>query len=245
MATPGPRPPRWWSGPRFSRCLPASLTSTPAASMPTTWRTHAHVDAQVRERFGRPRRELVAEGGQRLFPPSTRMTLTAEASNVRNSPRRLRVANSRTWPASSTPVGPAPTTTTVSQCSFSVGSDDRLRHLEGAEDAPSQLECVIERLHARSEEGELVVPEVRLGHAGGDDEAVVGVFDFESPGHVGPHHLALEVEAAHLGQLHAHVLFLAHDVPQSGGDLARRRACPSPSGRGGAGTGDDCAGRPE
>ena len=99
---------------------------------------------------------------------------------------------------------------------------DRLRYLEGPEDAPPQFECVIERLHARGEEGELVVPEVRLGHAGGNDEAVVGVFDFESPGHVGQYHLALEVKAAHLGQTHAHVLFLAHDVPQRGGDLARR-----------------------
>ncbi len=66
------------------------------------------------------------------------------------------------------------------------------------------------------------MPEVRLGHTGGNDEAVVGVFDFESPGHVGPHHLTVEVKAAHLGQAHVHVLFLAHDVPQSGGDLARR-----------------------
>ena len=34
-------------------------------------------------------------------------------------------------------------------------------------------------------------------------------------------HPALEVEAGHLGQLHLHVLLLAHDVPEGGSDLAR------------------------
>ena len=98
------------------------LTSTPSASMPTTW-------APMRSSMPRCSRVLAAlpeswspKVARGSLPPSTRITLTDEASKVRNSPRRLRVANSRTWPASSTPVGPAPTTTTVSHRSFSVGS---------------------------------------------------------------------------------------------------------------------------
>ena len=110
-------------------------------------------------------------------PPSSSSTRTDAGIDVRNSPRRQRVASSRTWPASSTPVGP--------------GADDddreplvaldrvgrRLGHLERAEEAPAQLQGVVDRLHARRVEGELVVTEVRLAGAGGDDEAVVGDLD--------------------------------------------------------------------
>ena len=56
------------------------------------------------------------------FPPSSRSTRTDAGSNVRNSPLRQRTASSRTWPASSTPVGPAPTITTVSHFARSPGS---------------------------------------------------------------------------------------------------------------------------
>ena len=49
-----------------------------------------------------------------------------------------------------------------------------LGHLEGAEDPAAQLERVVDRLHARRVAGELVVAEVRLAGAGGDDQAVVG-----------------------------------------------------------------------
>ncbi len=121
---------------------------------------------------------------------------------------------------------------------------DHLGHLEGAEDAPPQLEGVVEGLHARGEEGELVVPEVRLGHPGGHDEAVVGVLDFESPGHVGVD----DPDARGRSRSPRPV------APARSSSCARRaagrgrsgpgRACPSPSGRGGAGRGGDCAGRP-
>ena len=98
---------------------------------------------------------------------------------------------------------------------------DHLGHLEGTEDPPPQLECVVEGLHPRCEERELLVPEVRLGHPGRHDEAVVGILDGHAPGHVGVDHPALEVEATHLGQLHPHVLLPSHDVPQGRGDLTR------------------------
>ena len=53
--------------------------------------------------------------------------------------RRQRVASSRTCPASSTPVGPAPTITIVSHSRRSARVGRRLGHLERAEDPPAQL----------------------------------------------------------------------------------------------------------
>ncbi len=50
----------------------------------------------------------------------------------------------------------------------------QLGQLEGAEDPSAQLECVVDRLHARGVYPEFVVPEVRLPSPGRDDRAVVG-----------------------------------------------------------------------
>jgi len=49
----------------------------------------------------------------------------------------------------------------------------QLGHLEAAEDAPPQLECVVDALHPRRELREVVVAEVRLASTRGDDERVV------------------------------------------------------------------------
>ena len=65
------------------------------------------------------------------------------------------------------------------------GRRSSLGHLEGAEDAPAQLQRVVERLHARRVIGELVVAEVRLPRAGGHDQAVVGQLDGRPSGAVG------------------------------------------------------------
>ena len=48
-----------------------------------------------------------------------------------------------------------------------------LGHLEGAEDPAAQLEGVVDALHAGRELGEVVVAEVGLAGAGGDDQRVV------------------------------------------------------------------------
>ena len=45
-----------------------------------------------------------------------------------------------------------------------------LGHLERAEDAPAQLEGVVDALHAGGVLGEVVVAEVGLGGAGGDEK---------------------------------------------------------------------------
>ena len=99
--------------------------------------------------------------------------------------------------------------------------DVSLGDLECTEDPPPQLDRVVEGLHPGSEEGELLVPEVRLGHACGDDQAVVGIVDRHAAGDGGVDHLAVEVETGHLGQLHPYVLRPADDVPERRGDLAR------------------------
>ena len=88
-----------------------------------------------------------------------------------------RSASSRTCPAISTPVGPAPTTTTVSHSRCSSGVGRGLGHLERAEDPSPELERVVDRLHPGREERELVVAEVRLAGAGGHDQAVVRHLD--------------------------------------------------------------------
>ena len=70
---------------------------------------------------------------------------------ARKSRRSVRWASSAICPAISTPVGPAPTTTKVRRrvdVLAAVGAE--LGHLEGTEDAPAQLERVVDRLHARA-----------------------------------------------------------------------------------------------
>ena len=157
------------------------------------------------------------------LPPSSSSTRTTVGSNVRNSPRRQRSASSRTWPASSH--------------ARRAGADDddreppvaldrvgrRLGHLEGAEEATAELQGVVDRLHARRMEGELVVAEVRLAGAGGDDQAVVGHLDRAQVRRApGVDHAGVEIEAGHLGELHADVVGPAHDVAYRRCDLARR-----------------------
>ena len=118
---------------------------------------------------------------------------------VRKSRFRLRTASSRTCPASSTPVGPPPTTTTVSQNPADF-VDAALGDFQRAEDTPAQLEGVVDGLHPGRDECVLVVTEVGLARPGGDDEAVIRVLPHLA-GDGLRHHPALEVEPGDLGQL--------------------------------------------
>ena len=171
-------------------------------------RAHHELDAEAAELA---RRRFAKDGGRRSPAVPCRRRRAARApsagSNVRNSPRRLRDASSRICPAISTPVGPAPTTTIVSHSCFSAAGRRDLGHLERAEDPALQLERVVDRLHARREHRELVVPEVRLTGARGDDQAVVGHVEAarRGPG-ARVHHPAIEVEAGDLGELDRDVL---------------------------------------
>ena len=49
----------------------------------------------------------------------------------------------------------------------------RLSQLERTEDAPAHFECVVDGLHTRCELREMIVTEIRLASAGGNDQAVV------------------------------------------------------------------------
>ena len=46
--------------------------------------------------------------------------------------------------------------------------------LEGAEDAAAQLQCVVNGFHTGRPLGELIVAEIGLARARGDDQRVVG-----------------------------------------------------------------------
>ena len=61
-------------------------------------------------------------GASGSLPASKSSTLASSGSRRRNWSRSVRVASSRIWPASSTPVGPAPTSAKVSQRRRSAGS---------------------------------------------------------------------------------------------------------------------------
>ena len=157
------------------RSWPSPLsTSTPVRSMPVTRapiRSSTPSCSELRAPRDLRDRDRTTPAGS--LPASSRITRTDVGSNERKSSRRLRSASSRTCPAISTPVGPAPTTDDREPLPALLGIGRRLGHLERAEDPPPELEGVVDRLHPGCEERELVVTEVGLAGAGGHDEAVV------------------------------------------------------------------------
>ena len=100
-----------------------------------------------------------------------------------------------------------------------LGVGRRLGELEGTEDAPPQLERVVDVLHARRVAGEVVVAEVRLAGAGGDDEAVVGR-DGRLVQRVRGDGAALDVDLGDVAEDGAHVLVAGEDVAGRRGDVA-------------------------
>ena len=138
---------------------------------------HAQIDAQMLERLGRLGGELVPERGQRLLAPVGQ-----------DHPDRRRIEGAKL--SAQTASGQFPHLTGQFDASGAGADDDEgqpmllvgrvgghFSHFESPEDASPQLERIVQRLHPRGEEREFVVPEIRLGHAGGDDEAVVVVLD--------------------------------------------------------------------
>ena len=142
--------------------------------------------------------------------PSSRITRACAESMRRNSRRRVCRAISLIVPAISTPVGPPPMTTKVIQAARRGVVAGALGALEGADHAGANVEGVGQRLQARREAGPVVVAEVAVRGAGGDDEVIPGdllaaVERRGSRGHVEALHLGLEdrqVAALHLGQQH-------------------------------------------
>ena len=149
----------------------------------------------------------------------------------------MRCASSAIWPAISTPVGPAPTTTKVSRWSTSSPRERaELGELEGAEDPAAQLERVVDALHAGRELGELVVAEVGLAGAGRHDQRVVRRHRLAAE-HVRGDRARLEVDVGDLAEEHPGVAAGRRAPRGSAGRSRPRRGCRSPPGRAAAGTG--------
>ena len=183
---------------------------------------HAQLDAHLLELGAGPARELAAEVGQRLFAavdqddPDRRGIDVAEVlgetavGQLADLPGQLHAGRSR---ADDDEGHPEPLQRRVAQV---------LGDLQRAVDATPQLHGVVDRLHARGDHGELVVSEVRLAGAGGDNEAVVGVLACLAREGGGVDEPPLQVEPGHLGQDDVDVLALAQRVTQHGRDRARR-----------------------
>ena len=91
----------------------------------------------------------LGKGREHARPASTRTTRASVGSMWRKSRASVWRAISASAPASSTPVGPPPMTTKVSQRPLaSAPSSLALRGLEGEQHAPADLERVLERLEA-------------------------------------------------------------------------------------------------
>ena len=118
------------------------------------------------------------------------------------------------------PVGPPPTRAKVSQRRRSSSSVGRLGHLEGADDLAADRERVGDRLHAGRPLGVLVVPEVGLPHAGGDDEVVVRQLDPTAARPGGDQPLRRDVDVLDLGEQALDVPVLLQQVAQRRRDLA-------------------------
>ncbi len=94
-----------------------------------------------------------------------------------------------------------------------------LGHLERADDPAADGERVGDRLHARCELRELIVPEVGLPHPGGHDEVVVREFDPAAPGPDRGHTLGVNIDAGRLGHDALDVLVSFEHAAQRRGDL--------------------------
>ncbi len=92
----------------------------------------------------------------------------------RKSWRSVSLAISPSAPASSTPVGPPPTITKVSQARRFAGSGSRSARFEGQQDAAADAVASSMVLRPGASARPLVVAEVVVGGAGGDDQVVVG-----------------------------------------------------------------------
>ncbi len=102
----------------------------------------------------------------------------------------------------------------------SLGVRGESSHLERPEDARPKLERVVDRLHPGRPARELVVAEVRLPGAGGDDQAVVRDLEPHPVGAEGRDDAPFEVEPHDLRELDPRVSLPPQDVSNRRRDLA-------------------------
>ena len=128
-------------------------------------------------------------------------------------------AISASAPASSTPVGPAPTMTNVSRrrCAsrvrFTLGRFERQQH------PPPHLERIVQRLQPGRARRPFGMAEVRVRRAGRQHEIVVR----DRLGAVDHHAAPGGIDLAHVRQQHLDVLLVAQDPANRRRDVARRQ----------------------
>ena len=153
-----PRGPQHACPPRSRVTVPSwSLTSQALRVDCGDDRAHVQLDAQLATGHARPRRTVWGR-----TPPAERSRRRTAAPGpprariCRYSRRSVLVATSRICPASSTPVGPAPTRAKVSHRRRSAGSPADLGQLERAEHPAPDFQRVLDGLHPWREPGVLL-----------------------------------------------------------------------------------------
>ena len=171
----------WASGeaatPAAQRTVRAWIRSgpiqTPSASIPVTWTPVQTATPSVSSclRAAADRSSVYAPRTRGLA--STRITRAEAVLMWRKSCARVCRVTSASVPASSTPVGPAPTITKVIQARRRDFVRLALGDLERHQHPPADLQGVLQGLQAGSMLGPVVMAEISMGRAGGDDQDVV------------------------------------------------------------------------
>src|SRR6202521_5622276 len=140
-----------------------------------------------------------------------RMMRAARGSMLRKSFANARLASSAMAPASSTPVGPPPTMTRFSS---------RLRSLEREQDAPANFGGILDALQARRERLPIIVAEISVACARGEDEIIVR----DASTALDQDRARSDVDAADLPEHDGDVPVGADDAADRRGDVGRRQA---------------------
>src|SRR5437868_2088623 len=116
------------------------------------------------------------------LPPSISRIEVFAGSIRRKFERRVTAAISAIDPASSTPVGPAPTSTKVICLARFIRVVRLLRRLVGAENFCPDCLSIPEGLEPGGMLGELVVAEIAWPHPSGDHQIIERYFFIQGPG---------------------------------------------------------------
>ena len=138
---------------------------------------------------------------------------------LRKSGGSVSCASSAMVPASSTPVGPAPTMTKVSSAARRCGIGLALGALERHQNAPPQRGGVLQRLQAGRERLPFVMAEIGVARAGGENQRVVG----QGVAVIEQHALVRGIDAAHGGEQGRDLGAVAQQIADRPGDLGGRQ----------------------
>lgn len=146
-------------------------------------------------------------------PASTRRMRALRESMQRNSPGRVRRAISASVPASSTPVGPPPITAKLRPFLALGGILGGFGAFECPQHSPAYQQRVLQRLQSRRMGRPLVVAEVSVPGAGGQQQRIVLEV-----------HAVIEGDGAAIGRHRHHFGHAYPDVLLSTQDMAERRS---------------------